>query len=239
MTKITGILITLTILLVFACANPVSDPSNAKDNNTNTETQDDGVTVDEEQGIVAGFTLDENIDSDSPAELFGDVEWVEGLSSRGVAGCQFAEVAVDTDMGSVQVKKVVAVADCGLIINRLTTESQINGAILQGISYALYEDRLMDPNTGEILALSSNPGFDLNRPQTSSTIQRRNRAIADIFEPGSTFKVFPAAALLQENLKKPNDIVFCDNGSFKYYSHTIHDSKKYGWLTFRKVIEKQ
>ncbi len=97
---------------------------------------------------------------------------------------------------------------------------------------------LMDPNTGEILAISSNPGFDLNRPQASTTSQRRNRAIADIFEPGSTFKVFPAAALLQENLKKPNDIVFCHNGSFKYYSHTVHDSKKYGWLTFRKVIEK-
>ncbi len=97
---------------------------------------------------------------------------------------------------------------------------------------------LMDPNTGEILALSSNPGFDLNRPQLSTTDQRKNRVIADIFEPGSTFKVFPAAALLQENFKKPSDIVFCENGSFKYYTHTVHDSKKHGWLTFRKVIEK-
>ena len=96
---------------------------------------------------------------------------------------------------------------------------------------------LMDPKTGEILALSSNPGFDLNRPQLSTTDQRRNRAIADIFEPGSTFKVFPAAALLQENFKKPSDIVFCENGSYKYYTHTVHDSKKHGWLSFRKVIE--
>lgn len=81
-----------------------------------------------------------------PLELNG--EWVEGLSSAGVAGCQFAEVAVDTETGRINVEKVVAVADCGLILNRLTTESQVNGAVIQGISYALYENRLMDPITG-------------------------------------------------------------------------------------------
>jgi cell division protein FtsI/penicillin-binding protein 2 len=96
---------------------------------------------------------------------------------------------------------------------------------------------LMNPNTGEILAMASSPGFDLNRAARSTTEQRRNRVIADIFEPGSTFKIFPAAALLQENLKKPNDIVFCENGSYKYYDHTVNDSKKYGWLSFKKVIE--
>jgi cell division protein FtsI/penicillin-binding protein 2 len=96
---------------------------------------------------------------------------------------------------------------------------------------------LMDPNTGEILAMSSTPRFNLNKPSRSTTDQRRNRAITDIFEPGSTFKVFPAAALLQENLKKPNDIVFCENGSYKFYDHTVNDTKKYGWLSFKKVIE--
>jgi xanthine dehydrogenase YagR molybdenum-binding subunit len=83
-----------------------------------------------------------------PIEVHG--EWVEGLSSRGVAGCQFAEIAVDTDTGRIEVKKIVAVADCGLVLNRLTTDSQINGAVLQGISYALFEDRLMDPTTGNM-----------------------------------------------------------------------------------------
>jgi cell division protein FtsI/penicillin-binding protein 2 len=96
---------------------------------------------------------------------------------------------------------------------------------------------LMDPNTGEILAMSSTPGFDPNKPSRSTTDERRNRPVTDIFEPGSTFKVFPAAALLQENVKKPNDIVFCENGSFKFYDHIVHDTKKYGWLSFRKVVE--
>ena len=83
-------------------------------------------------------------------------EWVEGLSSSGVAGCQFAEVSVDTDTGKIKVEKVVAVADCGLILNRLTTESQVIGGIVQGVSYALYEDRLMDPITGGMI----NPNFE-------------------------------------------------------------------------------
>ncbi len=78
-------------------------------------------------------------------------EWVEGLSSAGVAGCQFAEVAVDTETGAIHVEKIVAVADCGLILDRLTTESQVNGAVIQGVSYALYENRLMDPITGTMI----------------------------------------------------------------------------------------
>ena len=78
-------------------------------------------------------------------------EWVEGLSSAGVAGCQFAEVEVDTETGQVQVMRIVAVQDCGLVLDRLTTESQVNGAVIQGLSYALFEDRVMDPVTGHLL----------------------------------------------------------------------------------------
>ena len=82
----------------------------------------------------------------APLEVHG--EWQEGLSSAGVAGCQFAQVAVDTETGRIKVEKIVAVADCGLILNRLTTESQVHGGIVQGISYALLEERFMDPTTG-------------------------------------------------------------------------------------------
>lgn len=85
------------------------------------------------------------LDSES-LEVHG--EWVEGLSSAGVAGCQFAEVEVDIETGRIDVIKIVAVHDCGLILDRLTTESQINGAVVQGVSYALYENRQMDPITG-------------------------------------------------------------------------------------------
>lgn len=96
---------------------------------------------------------------------------------------------------------------------------------------------LMNPGTGEVLAMYSSPGFNPNDPTSSSLEQRRNRVITDIFEPGSTFKLFPAAALLQEGIKKPDDIVFCENGKYRFYNHTVNDSKKHGWLSFQKVFE--
>jgi len=88
--------------------------------------------------------------------LLAHGEWLEGLSSAGVAGCQFAEVEVDTETGVVTVLRMLAVQDCGLVLNRLTAESQVIGGVIQGISYALYEDRLMDPLTGVLI----NPTFE-------------------------------------------------------------------------------
>ena len=70
---------------------------------------------------------------------------------RFTAGAQFAEVEVDTETGIVSVKKVVAVHDCGLVVNALTTESQIQGGVIQGISYALYENRVLDGATGRMV----------------------------------------------------------------------------------------
>jgi xanthine dehydrogenase YagR molybdenum-binding subunit len=71
-------------------------------------------------------------------------------------GVQFAEVAVDTEIGVVKVERVVAVHDCGRPVNPLAIESQINGGVLQGISFALYENRLLDRNTG----LMVNPNLE-------------------------------------------------------------------------------
>lgn len=65
-----------------------------------------------------------------------------------LGGVQFAEVAVDTETGIIRVERVLAVHDCGRPMNLLSLESQVNGGILQGISYALFEDRRLDRNTG-------------------------------------------------------------------------------------------
>jgi len=83
-------------------------------------------------------------------------KWQEGLASGPAYGVQFAEVDVDTETGLVTVKKVVAVHDCGLIIDRLTLESQINGGVIIGMGYALYEERVMDDLSGVVL----NPNFE-------------------------------------------------------------------------------
>ena len=73
------------------------------------------------------------------------------LTNSGVGGVQMAEVEVDTDTGIVKVKKMVAVQDCGLVIDLKTAESQCLGALIMGISYALYEEKVMDPATGRML----------------------------------------------------------------------------------------
>lgn len=70
------------------------------------------------------------------------------LSSQGVGGCQMAHVVVDTDTGVIKIKRMVAVQNIGLIINRMTAESQIYGAMIMSIAAALFEHRINDPKTG-------------------------------------------------------------------------------------------
>ncbi len=82
--------------------------------------------------------------------------WHEGLSTGGAGGVQFAEVEVDTDTGFVKVRRILCVQDCGTVVNKLTCESQLNGGIIMGIGYALYEQRVMDRQSGVVL----NPNFE-------------------------------------------------------------------------------
>jgi xanthine dehydrogenase YagR molybdenum-binding subunit len=75
----------------------------------------------------------------------------KGLSSTGVGGCQFAEVAVDIETGMVKVKKIVAIQDTGLIIDKMTWESQMYGGVIGGLNYGLFEERIVDPTTGTMV----------------------------------------------------------------------------------------
>jgi xanthine dehydrogenase YagR molybdenum-binding subunit len=81
------------------------------------------------------------------------------LTNSGVGGVQMAEVEVDTDTGIVKVTKMVAVQDCGLVIDPKMAESSVMGAMIMGISYALYEEKVMDPTTGRML----NPNMEFYR----------------------------------------------------------------------------
>ena len=74
----------------------------------------------------------------------------DGADTR-IFGAQFAEVVVDVETGVVAVKKVVAVHDCGQPVWRTGVESQIRGGVLQGISYALFEERVVDERSGRVL----------------------------------------------------------------------------------------
>jgi len=81
------------------------------------------------------------------------------LTNSGVGGVQMADVSVDTETGIVRVNKMVAVQDCGLVIDVKTAESQVLGALIMGISYALYEEKILDPVTGRML----NPNMEFYR----------------------------------------------------------------------------
>lgn len=95
----------------------------------------------------------------------------------------------------------------------------------------------MDPMTGKILAMVSYPTFNPNQFIQYRSKSWRNGAVSDVFEPGSLFKVFLAAAALEERLVRPSDSFFCENGSYTVYDRTIHDTSKRGWLTFQQIIK--
>ncbi len=75
----------------------------------------------------------------------------DGLTSDGVGGVQMADVSVDTETGKIKINKLVAVQDCGLIIDLKTAESQVLGALIMGIAYAITEERIMDKKTGRFI----------------------------------------------------------------------------------------
>jgi len=92
-------------------------------------------------GAMPITTHGRNPDKDHPPDL----------TNSGVGGVQMADVSVDTETGIVRVNKMVAVQDCGLIISMTQAESQCLGALIMGISYALYEEKVMDPISGRML----------------------------------------------------------------------------------------
>jgi cell division protein FtsI (penicillin-binding protein 3) len=97
---------------------------------------------------------------------------------------------------------------------------------------------VMDPRSGDVLAIAIRPTFNPNTfLDVPSRDVWRNRAVTDPFEPGSTFKVILAAAALEEGVVRPDDRIWAENGQITIAKTTIHDWKKYGWLTFGEVLQ--
>ena len=95
------------------------------------------------------------------------------------------------------------------------------------------------PRTGEILAMASLPDFDPNLPGKSDDLARKNRVIADMHEPGSTFKIVVVSAALSEQIVTPNDVFFCENGRWMFKGRPLHDHDHgYGNLTVEGIITK-
>ncbi|MBI4402237.1 MAG: penicillin-binding protein 2 [Nitrospirae bacterium] len=97
---------------------------------------------------------------------------------------------------------------------------------------------VMEPRTGAILAMAVNPRFDPNAVRAISADRWRNRALTDAYEPGSTMKVFVAAAALEEKVMTPGTLVYVENGQMVVANTVIHDHEKAGWMTFAQVIQR-
>jgi cell division protein FtsI (penicillin-binding protein 3) len=97
---------------------------------------------------------------------------------------------------------------------------------------------VMDPWTGEILALANYPTFNPNAYKQADDRERRNRAIQDLYEPGSTFKIVTASAALEQKVVSPDDFINVSGGSIRFGARVIRDTHDYGVISFTDVIVK-
>lgn len=97
---------------------------------------------------------------------------------------------------------------------------------------------LMRPQTGEILAMANRPHYDLNLRSEAKPEQMKNRAVIDMMEPGSTFKIVSAAAALNEHKVRPDTTIFCENGLWNFGGKPLHDHKAYGELSVQDILVK-
>jgi xanthine dehydrogenase YagR molybdenum-binding subunit len=107
-------------------------------------------------------------------------QWQPGLSGEGVNGAQFAAVTVDIETGVVTVDRVAAFHDRGMVVDELTAESQVNGGVIGGLSYALFEERIMDRPTGRMV----NPNFEMYHVAGPSDMPEFDVRMMDVPERG-------------------------------------------------------
>ncbi len=97
---------------------------------------------------------------------------------------------------------------------------------------------VMEPRTGALLAMAVSPRFDPNVVRELAPHRWRNRAVTDMYEPGSTMKIFLAAAALEEGVMSPGTLVNGENGRMTVANTVIHDHVGSGWMTFAQVIQR-
>ena len=109
-----------------------------------------------------------------------DGQWERGLSAGGTSGVQFADVEVDIETGITKVKKIVCVQDCGLVVDLKTAETQCYGGIISGLNYAVFEERILDRNTANMV----NPNMEWYHMAGQSDIPEIDVVLVDTPERG-------------------------------------------------------
>ncbi|MFQ5852578.1 MAG: peptidoglycan D,D-transpeptidase FtsI family protein, partial [Candidatus Binatia bacterium] len=188
--------------------------------------------------------------------LAGQVVGFVGRDSQGLEGVEkYYDEYIRGESGSSVIvrdalgRKVMAQGVEGLDVPpgadiHLTLDNTIQHLVEKQLEAAVTRFRakagiavMVEPFTGEVLALANYPFFDPNSFARLTPHRWRNRAITDSFEPGSTFKAILAAAALEEGVVGKEDLFFCEFGRYAYGGRIIHDSKEHGWLPFYKIIQ--
>ena len=187
-------------------------------------------------GPILGFVAPDGFGKDGlelslDEELRGRAEEVRGLRDRS-GRLIFSEGA--TDEGAFAGHDVTLAIDEGI---QHVAERELN------VAQGTYETKgasivVMDPSTGEILAVASVPGYNPNDYGESEVEARRDRAVTDRFEPGSVMKVFTVAAALAGGSLKSTETIYCEHGNFQVANVTIHDTHENDWLTPTQVLAK-
>lgn len=189
-------------------------------------------------------------------ELAAQVVGVVGTDGRGLEGL---ELAFEDELSGEKSRlpsfrdargRKLLTQGTGDVLDRqgasvfLTIDRQLQHVTEKALGRAVDESKaisgmavVLDPRTGELLALANHPRFNPNTPQEVAGTRMHDRAALDGFEPGSTFKAFVVAAGLEEGAIKPSDIFFCENGSLDIGRHTIHDTHPHGWLSPAKILQ--
>src|ERR1700738_3416777 len=97
---------------------------------------------------------------------------------------------------------------------------------------------VMNPNSGEILAMANWPRFNPNVASEAPAESRMNRAVSALYEPGSTFKLITLAAAFDQDLTRPNEVFDCENGAIYIAGHRIRDHKPFGLLSVADILAK-
>ncbi len=96
---------------------------------------------------------------------------------------------------------------------------------------------IMNPNNGEILSLANINDYDPNEFWEFSDVERRNKALTDTYEPGSTFKTFSIASLIDQGLCKESEIINTENGTYRFKTANIHDTHRFNSLTVKGIFQ--
>lgn len=185
-------------------------------------------------GSLLGFVAPDGIGKDGielalDAELAGNREILRGLRDRSgrllfMNGIQDEQTLAGHDIYLSIDQGIQNVAERELSRAAQTFEA-IGGSVV-----------VVDPHTGEILALANWPGYNPNDYRFSKLGMRRVRGVTDRFEPGSTQKIFTFAAGLEAGAVKPNERMYCENGSMAVDDVKIRDTHPAGWMTLTQVL---